>query len=120
MHEVGLVDGIVEAVQRRAGDRPVARFRVRIGTLHRASQGPMDQALELVAAGTNLDGAVMELIQVPVTMTCPDCGATSESEDIGAVCSACGSTTVNHQGGDELMLESIEYVGSAVAAPIPS
>lgn len=115
MHEVGLVDGIVEAVQRRAGERPVARFRVRIGTLHRASQGPMDQALELVAAGTNLDGATMELIQVPVTMTCRDCGAVADSDDIAAVCTSCGSTAVDHAGGDELTLESIEYAGPAVA-----
>ncbi|MEO5940597.1 MAG: hydrogenase maturation nickel metallochaperone HypA [Candidatus Limnocylindrales bacterium] len=115
MHEVGLVDGIVEAVLRRAGERPVARFRVRIGTLHRASQGPMDQALELVAAGTNLDGAVMELIQVPVTMTCRTCGVAAESEDLSPVCTSCGSTELDHQGGDELVLESVEYAGPAVA-----
>jgi hydrogenase nickel incorporation protein HypA/HybF len=118
VHEVGLVDGIVEAVQRRAGDRPVARFRVRIGTLHRASQGPMDQALELVAAGTNLDGATMELIQVPVTLTCRSCGASAESDDLGPVCAACGSTELDHRGGDELILESIEYAAPAVAAPV--
>ena len=87
MHEVGLVDGIVEAVQRRAGSRPVAAFRVRIGALHRAYPGPMEQALELVAAGTNLDGAVMTLVQVPVTMTCRSCAAVATSDDIEAVCS---------------------------------
>lgn len=115
MHEVGLVDGIVEAVQRRAGDRPVARITVRIGTLHRASPGPMEQALELVAAGTNLEGATMGLIQVPVTVTCRTCGASNESQDVGVVCISCGSTAIDHHGGDELVLESIEYAMPAVA-----
>lgn len=118
MHEVGLVDGIVEAVQRRAGERRVAGFRVRIGTLHRAHQGPMDQALELVAAGTNLEGAVMELVQIPVTMTCRSCATVETSEDVGAVCTACGSTEIDHAGGDELTLESVEYV--AAAEPVAS
>lgn len=117
MHEVGLVDGIVEAVQRRAGDRPVARFRVRIGTLHRASQGPMDQALELVAAGTALEGSVMELIQVPVTTTCGACGKVAESHDLPPFCEGCSSSEITHAGGDELTLESIEYAAPpAVAA----
>ncbi len=118
MHEVGLVDGIVEAVQRRAGERPVARIRVRIGTLHRAVQGPMDQALELVAAGTVVEGAVLDLVQVPVTVTCQDCARTSESEDLTPFCEACGSFAIEHTGGDELTLESIEYrapVGAAAA-----
>ncbi len=119
MHEVGLVDGIIEAVQRRAGDRPVARFRVRIGTLHRASQGPMDQALELVAAGTALEGAVLELIQIPVTTTCESCGKVAEGYDVTPFCEGCGSSDVNHVGGDELTLESIEYAPSA-AVPAAS
>ncbi len=113
MHEVGLVDGIVEAVQRRAGDRPVARIRVRIGSLHRAHHGPMDQALELVVAGTPLEGVEMELIQVPVTMTCRSCAAVTTGDEIEAVCAACGGTSLDHEGGDELTLESIEYAAPA-------
>jgi hydrogenase nickel incorporation protein HypA/HybF len=35
MHEFGLCEGIVDAIQRRAAGRPVARVRVRIGVLHR-------------------------------------------------------------------------------------
>lgn len=116
MHEVGLVDGIVEAVQRRAGDRPVARIRVRIGTLHRASQGPMDQALELVAAGTALEGAALELIQIPVTTTCGACARVADSHDLTPFCEGCGSSEISHAGGDELTLESIEYAAPPAVA----
>ncbi|GAC1663273.1 MAG: hypothetical protein NVS9B8_01980 [Candidatus Limnocylindrales bacterium] len=118
MHEVGLVDGIVDAVQRRAGQRPVARIRVRIGTLHRAQHGPMDQALELVVAGTRLEGIEMELIQVPVTMTCRGCATVTTGNEIEALCTSCGETALDHEGGDELILESIEYAAPATVASV--
>jgi len=109
MHEVGLVEGIVEAVERRAGGRPVARVRVRIGTLHRASDGPMEQAFELVGAGTIVEGARLELIRIPATSTCRTCGHVEDAAEILLGCTSCGSVSIDHAGGDELTLESIEY-----------
>ncbi len=109
MHEVGLAEGIVEAVQGRAGDRPVAAVRVRIGALHRASNGPMEQAFEMDGAGTIVDGARLELIHVPVTNTCGSCGHLEDAAEILPACPACGGVAMEHNGGDELLLESIEY-----------
>jgi hydrogenase nickel incorporation protein HypA/HybF len=109
MHEVGLVEGIVEAVERRANGRPVARVRVRIGTLHRAADGPMEQAFEMVGPGTVVEGAKLELVQIPVTNTCGSCGHVEEAAEILMACPSCGSISLDHAGGDELTLESIEY-----------
>jgi hydrogenase nickel incorporation protein HypA/HybF len=116
MHEVGLVEGIVDTVRRRAGDRPVARVKVQIGTLHRASQGPMEQAFEMVGAGTIVDGATLELVQMPVVSTCRECGRAESGDEIALVCPVCGATSMEYTGGDELILESIEYRAPAVGA----
>lgn len=116
MHEVGLVEGIVEAVQQRAGERRVARVRVRIGTLHRASQGPMDQAFEMIGAGTVVEGATLELVQLPVTSTCSACGHASSGPEMALMCPACDGTAIAYAGGDELLLESIEYRPAELAA----
>jgi hydrogenase nickel incorporation protein HypA/HybF len=116
MHEVGLVEGIVDTVRRRAGDRPVARVKVQIGTLHRASQGPMEQAFEMVGAGTIVDGATLELIQMPVTSTCRECGRVEAGDEIVLLCQSCGAISLVYAGGDELILESIEYREPAVGA----
>ena len=35
MHEYGMCDGIVDAIQRRAAGRRVARVKVRVGVMHR-------------------------------------------------------------------------------------
>ena len=120
MHEVGLVEGIVDTVRRRAGDRPVARVKVQIGTLHRASQGPMELAFEMVAAGTIMDGATLELIQMPVTSTCRECGRAGSGDEIALVCASCGAASMEYTGGDELILESIEYRSPTVGATSPA
>jgi hydrogenase nickel incorporation protein HypA/HybF len=109
MHETGLVEGIVDAVQRRAGDRRVASVRVRIGVLHRAHQGPMELAWEMLGAGTVVDGSRLELSPVPVTSTCAGCGRVDSGPDRVPWCAGCGGTDVEHAGGDELTLEAISY-----------
>jgi hydrogenase nickel incorporation protein HypA/HybF len=109
MHEVGLMEGIVDAVRRRAAGRPVEQVRVRIGVLHRAHPGPMALAWEMVGAGTVVDGARLALVDVPVTTTCPACRAVTQGPDRVPYCAACGATGVEHAGGDELTLESIAY-----------
>jgi len=45
MHELGLCRDMLDAVQRRAGDRPVARVRVRVGRLQ---SGDDELVLELI------------------------------------------------------------------------
>ena len=116
MHEFGLVEGIVETVRQRSGDRPVARVRVRIGTLHRAFDGPMEQAFEMVVAGSPLEGARLELVQMPVTSTCRSCGHAESGDEMVLICPSCDGTSLAYDGGEELILESVEYREPATAA----
>lgn len=110
MHEFGLCEAILEAVERRAAGRQVQRVRVRVGTLHRVAEPALDQAFSMVATGTVADGAAVDLIVIPVRATCSSCGAVTESEDVVAVCPACGAVEPDMVGGDELTLESIQLV----------
>jgi hydrogenase nickel incorporation protein HypA/HybF len=109
MHEFGMCDGIVEAVQRRAAGRPVARVRVRVGTLHRVVEGAFQQAFAHAAEGTEAEHAAVELVVIPVSATCLACGVIVEANEIIAVCPECGSTDLDLTAGEELILESIEY-----------
>jgi hydrogenase nickel incorporation protein HypA/HybF len=112
MHELGLCEGIVEAVKRRAAGRRVTAVRVRVGALHRIVPPALDEAFSLVAEGTVAEGATVDLVVVPVRLTCHDCGNEAESRDALGTCPACGGTDLDSDGGDELVLESI-----AVAVP---
>jgi hydrogenase nickel incorporation protein HypA/HybF len=120
MHEIGLCEGILESVERRAAGRPVTRVRVRAGALHRVDPESMAFGFGLVSAGTIADGAHLDLEVIPATVTCGDCGAAAETTDPYEVCRTCGSTDVRLSGGDELTLESLTYAGSAVGAEAPT
>jgi len=107
MHEFGLCEGILDAVLARAVGRPVTRVRVQIGALHRVDAGALDQAFEMVAAGTVAENAAVDLVVMPVHATCGSCGWRAELDEPYGVCAACGGTDVAIEGGDELLLESI-------------
>jgi hydrogenase nickel incorporation protein HypA/HybF len=107
VHELGLCEGVVEAVERRAAGRRVTRVRVRVGVQHRVVASAFDQSFALVAQGTVADGAAVDLVVVPMRVTCLNCGHEAQSTDALAVCSACGGLDLESKGGDELILEAI-------------
>ncbi|MFL6056572.1 MAG: hydrogenase maturation nickel metallochaperone HypA [Actinoallomurus sp.] len=113
MHEYGIAEAVLAAVERRAAGRPVRRARVRAGVLLRISEAALDQAFVMISDGTVADGAHVELIVDPVRLTCGRCDRTTTSDGLMAVCPACGGTDLAIEGGDELVLESIQLVEAA-------
>ena len=113
MHELGMCEGILDTALRRAAGRPVTRVRVRVGVLHRAVGPAMEQAFLLVAAGTEAEGAELDMVTLPVRVTCRACGAERDSDELLIACPACGSGELDQAGGDELLLESIELTPDA-------
>ncbi len=107
MHEVGLCEAILDAVERHAAGRPVQVVRVRVGALHRVVGSALDSAFEMVSTDTVAEHARIDLVVVPVRSRCQACGARTESEELVAVCPRCGATGMELLSGDELLLESI-------------
>lgn len=110
MHEMSYCEGVLEAVHRRAAGRPVARVGVRIGVIHRVVADAFEQSFQLAAAGGPAEGATTEVVVVPVRGHCMDCRADFESPDPSPACSGCGSLDVAVEGGDEVVLEWLQYV----------
>jgi hydrogenase nickel incorporation protein HypA/HybF len=108
MHEVSLGEAILDAVERRAAGRKVRRVKVRVGTLHRVVGPALDQGWELVTEGSVAAGAPIEMVTIPVTVTCRSCGEHHHSDDMAFQCESCGSVEVDVEGGEELILESLE------------
>lgn len=55
MHEYGLSEGVLDAVQKRADGRPVAGIRIRCGARHAVEPEAMRQAFGMMATGTEAD-----------------------------------------------------------------
>lgn len=64
MHEMGLCEGIIDAVERRAAGRRVTAVRVRAGELLMVAEPALEQAFALLAEGTVAEGARVELVGV--------------------------------------------------------
>jgi hydrogenase nickel incorporation protein HypA/HybF len=109
VHEFGLCEGVLETVRTRAAGRPVTGIRVRCGVRHAVDPESMAQAFGFVAAGTEADGAAVEVVTVPAALRCRACGAVGETSDVLAGCPRCESSDVEITGGDELVLESLSY-----------
>ncbi len=110
MHEIGLAEAILEAVEKRADGRPVTRAKVRAGALLRVVEPSMDMAFQLVTEGTVAEGAAIDVVVTPARLSCRACGHHGSTLDPLAVCPSCGKGDVDVTGGDELVLESIETV----------
>ena len=110
MHEMGYCQGVLEAVERRAAGRPVARVAVRIGAVHRVAADAFQQSFSMAADGGPAADAVTEVVVVPVRGHCMDCRNDFESADPAPACPSCGALDVAVEGGDEVVLEWLEYV----------
>jgi hydrogenase nickel incorporation protein HypA/HybF len=65
MHELGLCESLLDAVERRAAGRRVLGVTFRVGEQHRVVDEALDQAFEFIAEGTVAEGADVELVVVP-------------------------------------------------------
>ena len=62
MHEYGMCDGIVDAIQRRAAGRRVARVKVRVGVMHRIVEEAFQHAFAHAAEGTEANNAAVDIV----------------------------------------------------------
>jgi hydrogenase nickel incorporation protein HypA/HybF len=108
MHELSIAEGIVAIAERHARGRTVTKVEVRVGHLRQVVPAALEFAFELVAKGTVLDGAELELENVPARGRCRDCGAETTMSGFPLACSACGGLDMEILAGEELEVESLE------------
>jgi hydrogenase nickel incorporation protein HypA/HybF len=114
MHEFGLCESFVDAIERRAAGRQVSGVRVRIGALHRVDEEAFAQAFGFVMIGTVAEGATVEVVTTPALLDCPACGVETESHELLPACPSCGGLSMHLAGGNELVLESIRLGTAAM------
>jgi hydrogenase nickel incorporation protein HypA/HybF len=114
MHEVGLCEAVLDAVDRRAAGRTVQAVRVRSGVMNRVDEESMRQSFALVSEGSVAEGAELTLEIVPITVECDACDTSSVVDDVVLSCPRCGDIDVRLNGGDELTLVSIDVAPSPV------
>jgi hydrogenase nickel incorporation protein HypA/HybF len=119
MHELSIADAVFGIASRHADGRSVTRVEVRVGHLRQVVPDALEFAWQLVTQGTELDGAELVIEEVPATVRCEACGVESTLEGFPALCLACGSTSVDVLGGDELLVDALELEDDEVVGRVP-
>jgi hydrogenase nickel incorporation protein HypA/HybF len=107
VHELALTESVVQAITERLGDRHVVRVRLEIGRLVAVLPDAMRFCFDVCTKDTPLDGAVLEIDELPARGRCRACGAEPTFDSVIALC-GCGSADVELLAGDELRIKEVE------------
>ena len=104
MHELSIAEAIVAIAEEHAQGRRVAKVDVKIGHLRQVVPSALIFAFELVTQGTSIEGAELEIKDVPARVACRSCKADSRLVELPFACPSCGSVDVDVRAGDELLV----------------
>jgi hydrogenase nickel incorporation protein HypA/HybF len=108
LHELAIADSVVQIACRHAAGRQVTKVYLKVGHLRQVVPSALAFSFELVAQGTSVEGAELEMEEVPVSGRCRECRVESRLEGFPLHCGACGGFDLQILEGEELYVESLE------------
>jgi hydrogenase nickel incorporation protein HypA/HybF len=116
MHELGITQNIIAIVAEHARGRPVARVVLEVGALAGVMTDAVEFCFDVVAEGTPLQGATLEIRRIAARGRCRACGAEFARGMLFSPC-ACGSHDVERLAGEELRIKEYELYQAPDEAP---
>jgi hydrogenase nickel incorporation protein HypA/HybF len=108
VHELSIAESVVRVASRHARGRRVTRVTVKAGHLRQVVPSALEFAFELVAEGTAVEGAALEIDAVRAAGVCRGCGSESEQDGFPLRCAGCGGLDLEVVRGEELLVDSLE------------
>jgi hydrogenase nickel incorporation protein HypA/HybF len=126
VHELAIVESLLESVSRTLleiaserrkeepnGDRSeeprVAVVRLEVGSLSCVAPAALHFCFDVCIRGTSLEGAALEIAEVPGRARCQRCGAEVRIRSYVDVC-ACGGMDLRVLAGEELRVKNLELI----------
>jgi len=107
MHELAITESIVDAIVEKIGDGPVAAVRLEIGRLSGVVTDSIRFCFDIVARGTGLEDARLDIDEPPGRAYCRDCRTEFGLDDPIMLCD-CGSADLDIRSGRQLRIVSVE------------
>ena len=113
MHELSIALSLIEAAGEeadRAGpDVRVVALRLRLGPLAGVVREALTFSFDVASRGTRIEGARLEIEEVPLAIRCEPCGAEFELASVYPLrCPACGLAAPDVVRGRECLLMALE------------
>ena len=107
MHELSISQGIVESVTDAVPEGRVSVVTVEIGKLSGVVPDAVRFCFEACARGTRLEGARLDIVDVPGRGRCGSCDRELDMDELLTRCS-CGNPFLDILRGRELRVRSVE------------
>lgn len=107
MHELAIAESIVTSICERVDGSRVTLVRLVIGKLSGVAPESVRFCFDVCAAGTALEGATLDIVEIAARARCRTCHAEFALEDRLAWCT-CGSADLECLGGQELIIKEVE------------
>jgi hydrogenase nickel incorporation protein HypA/HybF len=107
VHELSIARNVVAIVAGRAQGRRVRRVTLEVGKLSGVTTGAIAFCFDVVAQGTVLEGACLDIREVEGRARCTACGMEFDMPTLCAAC-ACGSRRLHWLQGEELKVKTME------------
>ncbi|MBA2553098.1 MAG: hydrogenase maturation nickel metallochaperone HypA [Geodermatophilaceae bacterium] len=108
MHELSITESIVSAIMERVEGR-IQTVTLIVGRLSGMVPDSVSFCFDICTQGTRLEGATLDIIEMPGRVRCLTCGVEFEPPDAILLCS-CGSANLDIVGGQELRIKNVEVV----------
>lgn len=111
MHELSLAQNIIETVKQNVTADELINVReviVEVGAFSGVVADSLKFSFEAITSGTELNDAVMKIVDIPFCLKCNDCGSETSTEIPMLLCSICGSSNTQILSGDELRVKELK------------
>ena len=111
MHEMGIIAGVLDAVNASAADAgatSVLTVNLRVGVMTEAIEDALVFAFEALSEGTLCEGANLEIEWIGPKSVCFECGNEFSHDRFHRACPQCGGFETHITAGRELEIASIE------------
>jgi hydrogenase nickel incorporation protein HypA/HybF len=111
VHELSIAQALVEQIEeaaREAGDGSVLSAHIIVGGLSGVDAEALRVAFPIATDGTRIADTRLDIEEDPAVIVCNACGSRTTPDFPFPVCTTCDSVDVTIEGGQNLMLASIE------------
>jgi hydrogenase nickel incorporation protein HypA/HybF len=111
MHEMALTESLIELIEEEGHKQGFARVsvvRLEIGVLGHVDPEAIRFCFDAVARGAIVEGARLEIINVPGEGWCFDCGKRVPMMERFGSCPECGRYQVQVTAGDDMRVKELE------------
>jgi hydrogenase nickel incorporation protein HypA/HybF len=111
MHELGIAQSVIDAVQIEAAGHPGAKpskVAIRLGELSAIDPDALRFSFDALIRESDLEGMELEIQVCPRRHRCCECGTEFDIKDFDFRCPQCASTRNECISGEELELAYVE------------